>query len=50
MNFMVVTAVALWFDAIEITAHVIRMNTIKHGNWSYASDWFFHFFAQERRT
>ena len=28
MNFMVVTAVALWFDTISIIAHVIRMNTI----------------------
>ena len=32
MNFMAVTAVALWFDAILIIAHVIRMNTIKHGS------------------
>ena len=30
MNFMDVTAVALWFDAISIIAHVTRMNTIKH--------------------
>ena len=32
MNFMVVTAVALWLDAILNNAHVIRMNTIKHGS------------------
>ena len=32
MNFMVVAAMALWFDAILIIAHVIRMNTIKHGS------------------
>ena len=31
MNFMVVTAMALWFDAILNVAHVICMNTIKHG-------------------
>ena len=32
MNFMVVTAMALWFEAILNIAHVIRMNTIKHGS------------------
>ena len=32
MNFMVVTAVALWFDAILNIPHVICMNTIKYGS------------------